>query len=335
MPQLIHSLSQDVFINLAYEEWLLRKGHFHGLVLYHNSPCVVMGRFQNPWLECQVPLMNEMKIPLVRRISGGGCVYHDLNNLNFSFIHTQQKIYREENLDLLLKVLERLDIKAYRNERFDLIFDRDGAPFKFSGSAFKRVKEGTMHHGTLLWDSNLGLLNKVLNPKDQVIAGKGIRSHRSRVINLREIQSGANSTAFLKALSLELGQKIEVITEQELLNNPEIKLIATKLKSDSWIFGETPVFNEELRFKFDEWSLALDIRVKKGQIVEVLGQSSTHHPLIIQDILANIKGLSYGHYTLGEALKEKFKVYPEYHQDWQELLKRWASLWRKEDNCSF
>lgn len=121
------SQSNDVFTNLALEDWLYRNFDFtnhHVLLLWRNDPCVVIGRHQNPWLECDTRITDKRGIALVRRNSGGGTVYHDNGNLNLSFFTPKQRYNRRYNLDIITRALYReWGLKAVVNEREDIVVE--------------------------------------------------------------------------------------------------------------------------------------------------------------------------------------------------------------------
>lgn len=129
------SQSTDIFTNLALEDWMYRNMDFsnhHVMTVWRNQPCVVIGRHQNPWLEANVPLLNQNDIALARRNSGGGTVYHDRGNLNITFFTPRERYDRKYNLELITRALYRgFGIKTVINERQDIIV-RDKYKVSFS-----------------------------------------------------------------------------------------------------------------------------------------------------------------------------------------------------------
>jgi lipoate-protein ligase A len=240
------------FINLALEDAFLRGGtQLPLLFLYVNRPCVVLGRFQNPWLECQLPYLVENDVWLVRRQSGGGCVYHDEGNLNFSFITPDPMIDRRKHVELLKDAFALAHIELEISPRHDLWLDGK----KISGSAFKQTKGGSFHHGTFLVNSNLSKLEESLKHTMVPKVTKSIHSVRSKVISLQE-----------KFPHVEIPDVIEIIShyfkttpvtlEATLLSEPLVQESFKHLSSWEWIFGETPAFTID--------SLKGELNVRKG-----------------------------------------------------------------------
>lgn len=226
------------FLNLALEDHFLRGGaDLPILFFYVNRPCVVLGRFQNPWLECNLNYLVEKDIWMVRRQSGGGCVYHDEGNLNFSFITPDPMINRRKHAELLQEAFKRAEIELEISPRHDLWLDGK----KISGSAFKQTKFGSFHHGTFLVNSDLDKLEEALKHTIIPSSTKSIASVRSKVISLQqkyphvEIQDVIEIVAhYFKTIPQEL--------EGTLLSIPQLQESFKLLRSWEWLWGETPHF---------------------------------------------------------------------------------------------
>jgi lipoate-protein ligase A len=251
-------------MNLALEQAILESlvDGEKVLLVYKNTPCVVMGRFQNPWLECELDSIHEAKVDLVRRQSGGGSVYHDLNNLNFCFLQKDREHQKVINNEIIISALHSLKIPAYQSERSDLLVDSNGVR-KFSGSAFKQKKDRSFHHGTLLIDSDLTRLNQYLHSKQYNIKTNSTKSVRSNVINLKEISRDLNVEKLCIALFTSLENYFSLRCESLTESNYEISQdYYNQLKTWKWIFGETPVFE-----MISEDGLVL--KIKKGIILSI------------------------------------------------------------------
>lgn len=211
---IVRSKSTDVFRNLAVEEWLLdhahrlqegcvhgettpggadaacpgaqrasrQKGAFPVLFLYVNDPCVVIGKNQNPWRECRLSLMEKESVPLARRISGGGAVYHDTGNLNVSVMVPRTEYVEQKQYDLIFQVLKAFGIHASKPGKSSLTVDG----LKFSGQAFCHRRDRTLHHGTQLINCDLSRLGRYLGPEIQGIETKSVASVPAQVANLSQ-----------------------------------------------------------------------------------------------------------------------------------------------------
>ena len=174
----------DPYENLALEEALLSRVGEGELILYlwQNESTVVIGRNQNPWKECRTALLAEEGGHLARRLSGGGAVFHDRGNLNFTFLMNEADYDLPRQLTVLERACRSLGIPAQRSGRNDLLAEGR----KFSGNAFYKHNGKAYHHGTLMLDVDLERVSRYLSPSKAKLAAKGVDSVRSRVVNLRE-----------------------------------------------------------------------------------------------------------------------------------------------------
>jgi len=232
---------RNPFINLALEDFFMRGGADLPLAFFYvNRPCVVLGRFQNPWLECHLPYLAENDIWMVRRQSGGGCVFHDEGNLNYSFIYPEGMIDRRRGVELIQRALSRADIPLEISPRHDLWLEGK----KISGSAFKQTKDASFHHGTFLISSDLMKLEESLKhtmiPKET----KSIASVRSKVISLQQKFPGVEIVDVIDLIANEL-KTIKFDIEGDLLSQPKVQESFNQLTSWDWLWGETPHFEFE------------------------------------------------------------------------------------------
>ncbi|KAF9318417.1 Biotin/lipoate A/B protein ligase [Podila horticola] len=225
----------DPWTNLAFEEWLFRNSdpESYILLLYRNTKSVIIGRNQNPWKECNLKLLDKDGVPFVRRKSGGGTVYHDMGNTNYSIMMPRAVFDRRTNVELICRALHELDIPALVNERHDIVLDgkkisiscltyqeQSGTSTKvschltlysfhfgpvpyISGSAFKLIQHRAYHHGTMLIDTDLSTLGQYLRNNKDGLVTKGVASVRSPVARLRESSFTVDHQSFCDAIRTE------------------------------------------------------------------------------------------------------------------------------------
>ncbi len=246
--------STNPYVNLAFEDYLFRKHQSENsqeqiLILWKSAPSIVMGKFQNPWLECQVKKIRELGINLVRRQSGGGCVYHDLGNMNYSFISPKSSYDKSTNASIVVSGLKSLGINAFENERHDLRLLHNDVDYKISGCAFKETKHSALHHGTLLIDANLNQLNDLLRSKLTAEAAMGVKSVPSKVINLKEVKSDISESEIVDSImsSFEANYDSKCdsyeLTEQDICVTDSLMEKIQANMSWEWVYGATPKFS--------------------------------------------------------------------------------------------
>ena len=229
---------QDAAWNLAMEELLWRSGR-HAFMLWQNAPAVIVGRHQNTLQEVNGALARERGIAVVRRVTGGGAVYHDLGNINFSLIAPSRPWTPEfaaQCLEPLLTALTRLGAKDCRiSGRNDILC----GGVKISGCARSIQKNRMLFHGTLLYDADLSVLGEVLTPDADKIRTKGITSVRARVGNLRSFlgPDAPETPEFLQMLTAEIARSLQVSgalpLPEELLKQAE-DLAERKYRTRVW-----------------------------------------------------------------------------------------------------
>lgn len=272
-PKIFISNSSNPFKNLALEDYIFKHTPVEKpfsaqrLIFYTNSPCVVIGKNQNPWRETNFPLLQDLQIPLLRRRSGGGTVVHDLGNVNYSYMTTRDAFSRTYFGSVIVKVVnEALGFeKIKQNERGDIVQSMGGE--KLSGSAFKISRGKSYHHGTMLLNSNLEVLRQLLSKKGREgvveFVCNAVDSVSSPVSNL-----GMPSKDFMalvqKGFKDVYGQAVEVVEVDEV--DEEIEKISKELNDWKWRFGATPPFEMKLHNK--EFQAHVSLKVEKGHLKE-------------------------------------------------------------------
>ncbi|MBN2509922.1 MAG: lipoate--protein ligase family protein [Spirochaetales bacterium] len=241
---IIVSPYRNVYDNLAFEDLLFDSydGDGSHLLLYVDEPAVVMGRFQNPWKEMNLPVMSEYGVVPARRISGGGCVYHDEGNLNFCLFSSKERFSRSRAAGLMTGVLTGLGINARVNDRHDILVDGK----KVSGSAYRLLRQKAYHHGTLLVDACIERVPDLLSPTYRIPEGQGILSVVSPVENLSHFCPGLSVNDLIDAIvSLDGEYAADNAGSVVFPDRLRVQERAAQLASREWVFGRTPPFNVE------------------------------------------------------------------------------------------
>ena len=251
----------DPHYNLALEESLLRPAN-DAVILYlwQNQNTVVIGRNQNPWKECRTALLQQEGGHLARRLSGGGAVFHDLGNLNFTFLMPQSMYDLDKQLGVICKAVQSFGIEAERSGRNDVLAQGR----KFSGNAFYKNGRQAYHHGTLLLDADMEKLSRYLNPSKAKLAAKGVDSVRSRVGNLREL----NPEITIEAMKAALVEAFAEIYGGPVENfEPECDpVLIERYRSWEWNYGQKLPFTFEWEDRLDFGCVRIEARVENGVI---------------------------------------------------------------------
>ncbi len=252
----------DVYRNLAIEEYLMEREGDAGpiLFLWRSDGAVVMGKNQNPWRECRLDRMRADGVPLARRISGGGTVFHDPGNLNFCVV-VDRRAYREQQAyDMVFHALESFGIRAEKTGKSNLSVDGR----KFSGNAFCFRGNRALHHGTLLLQADLARLDRYLGSMVAGIETHAIPSVPAPVANL-SLDVAAVSAALIRSfLGLYGGQGVVPGAELDI-DSPRLEPLLARQRSAEWIFGATP------RFALEAGGLRLE--VAKGVVQDAGGHA--------------------------------------------------------------
>ena len=269
MRRIIISDNHEPAWNLAFEEYLIETGD-DILYLWQNQDTVVIGRNQNPYRECNLKAMRDDNVRLVRRKSGGGAVFHDLGNLNFTLISEKKEGCAEENFSLVIRALELLGIEAQISGRNDIICNGK----KISGNAFAENNGRFCHHGTLLIDVETGRLNRYLTASPLKMKSKGIDSVRSRVMNLKDINEEISvegiCSSFEKVYREEAdAEKIEVFTLDMMKSIPKVREKAEIYESWQWTCGESPEADIVAEEKFPWGIVQVGLTAKDGVMENV------------------------------------------------------------------
>ena len=300
---LLVSPGGDGWFNLAAEEYLVDSTGPEDAVIYFfvNENAVIIGRNQNPWAECNMKKMDEDGVQLVRRISGGGAVFHDRGNINFSFIMGKERYDLEKQMNIILFAVRSMGIECGLSGRNDIT----AGGRKFSGNAFCERGNVKMHHGTLLISTDLEKLQRYLNVDPAKLETKGIRSVRSRVCNLNEFVPGISTDTVLANLKKVCMSAYEDCKEISIdsLDAAALEKYVEKHASPEWRLGMTPKFDYEIRHRFQWGGVQLHLRLRSSRVESLDVYTDANDIRIADKITASLKGAEFGAGPLSEALK--------------------------------
>ena len=277
--------STDPFYNQAFEEFVFENyAEDDVFYLWQNRPAIVVGCYQNICREVNVHALRRRGVPVVRRMTGGGTVYHDLGNVNYSFmLRADGALDYDHYLDPVIAALNRMGIPAHKNRSCDIaIGDK-----KISGSAQKAAGGRILHHGTLLFESDLASLDQfTAHAKNDAFQTKGTLSAICTVTNIRDHLSEAMTIADFRsrllAEMLPAGSKCAELTEEQRAQVR--KLRNEKYRSWDWTWGETPAFSYEREGRFAGQPLRVAYKAKKG----VLSDAGIESPFIDAERAAHL-----------------------------------------------
>ena len=265
--QIYESEGFDPYRNLAIEQHLLESvlGGCCLLYLWRNERTVVIGRNQNAWAECRTALLSEEGGKLARRLSGGGAVYHDLQNLNFTFLMREEDYDLDRQLSVIQTACRMLGVETVRSGRNDLLADGR----KFSGNAFYHHEGCAYHHGTLLVDTDGEAMKRYLSPSKAKLASKGVESVRSRVVNLNELNPAITVETLKAAMKTAFAEVYDLpVFAPPVLDETRIGELIKHYASDTWLFGQKLPFTFRCEQRFPWGGVELQFKVDRGVITE-------------------------------------------------------------------
>ena len=280
--------------NLAIEEHLLHLVEDGECILYlwQNKHTVVIGRNQNALKECNTEKLEADGGKLARRLSGGGSVYHDLGNLNFTFLVKERDYDVDRQLSVIVRALEDFGLKAEKTGRNDLCIDQR----KFSGNAFYRHLGRCYPHGTIIVDVDLENMTKYLNVSRDKLRSKGVSSVKSRVVNLKELNNSINipdlKRALIKAFAEIYGAEPESIPDRDL-DREEIKKLEEKYASHKWLFGKRMKADLSLSRRFDWGEISINLQIQGDSIAEVQVFSDAMDETIAELLVSCLTGVRF------------------------------------------
>ena len=296
---LIVDTTTDPAWNLAEEEYLLTQRREPFFRLWRNADSVIIGRHQNAWAEIDVDFVEREGIPVIRRMTGGGAVFHDLGNVNYSFFDLQDRRFT----DVMLEALAALGVTGACSGRNDLVLE-DGR--KFSGTAVCKHGSRVLEHGTLLFDASFDRLAAALKPRPEKFAGKAVQSVRSRVVNLaQQLAAPLSVEAFIDFLAQHIGEALDCTPY--VLSADDMAAIA-RLRDErfghpDWNFGASPACRFANVRKFPAGLVEAHFDVRGGRIcgLQVYGDYFFTKPT--EEFCALLEGCPYDRKAIADCLQ--------------------------------
>ncbi len=297
----------DPYFNLATEEYVLKNFDDDSFMLWRNAPSIIVGKHQNTLAEINVDYVKHHNIPVVRRLSGGGAVFHDLGNLNFTFIQkgTEESLidFRKYTLPIL-EVLQKMGISARFEGRNDLTIDG----MKFSGNAEHIWKNRVLHHGTLLFSSHMPDLAAALNADPLKFTDKAVKSVRSRVTNISEHLNHPIDVMQFAALIQEHitemypDAKLVDLTDED--HEKIYELVRNKYNTWEWNFGYSPNYNFKKVVRTEKsGTIEFDLDVHNGIIQHIKIFGDYFSKFDTDEIETALTGTGHNEDAIVEALK--------------------------------
>jgi lipoate-protein ligase A len=306
------SLDDDPARYSAIEEACLRDSQSSFLILWINRPALFVGKNQNLWAQVSAKEAFRTGVSLNRRLSGGGTVYHDPGNLNFSIISNgEPKIAFCEHLKLLLHYFEMKRIAVEIRNRSDLFHHER----KFSGNAEYFTGGRVLHHGTLLFETNLDQMSRLLTPNSQSYTDRAVDSNRSRTLNLRSLLPGLPDTRSLAEDILGILsdlyptlREVEYLP-REILEKSEEYL--PRFRDPQWIFGGSPKYQLERTCRSADQNFSSKIAVVNGRISEIILNTGNGFQQAEMEILSTgLTGCLHAPVSFEERLRDLRKDHP-------------------------
>ena len=294
--QIIISNQYNPFLNRAVEQYLTdhQKEDTVTMYLWKNERTVVVGYNQNPFAECNVRLLLDQGGHLMRRGTGGGAVYHDLGNINFSVIVDKSLYDVRKQLSVIQDALLSYGLQTEISGRNDLTCGGR----KFSGNAFAKGQHNNLHHGTLLIKTDGAMMQRYLNVDKAKLMKHGVSSVRSRVVNLSELVPELTSESIKQPLTNSFekvyGGKAELLDFDTYINMAEVQSIMSDISSRSFLFGRWEQFKttKKAQFPWGSVDIALQIDEAQSLIKETQIASDCLEPETIQQAEQLLTGSS-------------------------------------------
>jgi len=302
--RVFRATSTDPYINLATEKQLMDTTSATGCTLYlwQNQNTVVIGHNQNAWAECRTTLLSQEGGKLARRLSRGGAVFHDLGNLNFTFLVAKENYDLDKQLSVIVRACAMAGITAEKSGRNDLLAEGR----KFSGNAFYSNKTHAYHHGTLLIDAAMDKLSRYLSPSKAKLQSKGVASVRSRVVNLKELAPALTVEAMAEYMYLAFEEIYGCTAQPVTLTDKDMQAIDTLSQEyGTWeyLYGTTLPFSFACEARYPWGSIQLQLDTKNGTVINAKVYSDSMDWALPQCIEEALTGCRFDLTAMQQALR--------------------------------
>ena len=269
MLQFVVSSQTNPYWNIAVENFLVEHAEAVTLYLWRNRRTVVIGQNQNPYSEVNLDALEADDGYLMRRKTGGGAVYHDDGNLNFSFVVPKALYDQRRQFRVIQRAVESFGLHTELSGRNDILCEGR----KFSGNAFSKGRFNDLHHGTILIKGNMEDLARYLKPKPAKLQKHGVQSVRSRVVNLADLNPAISAEALVprlrKAFEDEYACTADEISFDSLRSNPRVCELFEEFSSPEWKYANWRTFSAHRSGQFDWGGVELQLGVDDGVISNV------------------------------------------------------------------
>ena len=303
---LINNTNTNAYFNLAMEEYFLKNTNEDIFLLWQNENSIIVGKNQNTLSEINYDYVKENNIKVVRRLSGGGAVFHDLGNINFTFISCNDNSFSDFKKFTMpiVEALKELNVHAEFSGRNDLLIDGQ----KFSGNAQYNYKNKVMHHGTLLFSSEINDLSNALKVKPSKFQGKSVKSVKSRVTNISSHLDKKMTVLEFKDYLMDFINKRDENSHFYELNDKDVesinKLVEEKYSTWEWNFGYSPKYSLYNELKYPGGNLEFSLDVHDGLIKDIKFFGDFFGKEDISFIENKLRNVKHNEYSIKSALED-------------------------------
>ena len=303
---LINNTNTNAYFNLAMEEYFLKNTNEDIFLLWQNENSIIVGKNQNTLSEINYDYVKENNIKVVRRLSGGGAVFHDLGNINFTFISCNDNSFSDFKKFTMpiVEALKELNVHAEFSGRNDLLIDGQ----KFSGNAQYNYKNKVMHHGTLLFSSEINDLSNALKVKPSKFQGKSVKSVKSRVTNISSHLDKKMTVLEFKDYLMDFINKRDENSHFYELNDKDVesinKLVEEKYSTWEWNFGHSPKYSLYNEVKYPGGNVEFSLDVHDGLIKDIKFFGDFFGKEDISFIENKLRNVKHNEYSIKSALED-------------------------------